>query len=119
MKRDTGLDYLLDLAGELIVHDDGTWIKIEARLLDQPTKGCPHGIKYSLTLHDRDGRRLLGFDNAHEIGAGKHSFYVGRRVEFDHKHSDEKVVPYQFQSAEQLLLDFFASVDRFLSESNE
>lgn len=119
MKRDTGLDNLLDLAGETIAHDDGTWIKIEARLLDKPTVDRPHGIKYSLTLHDRDGRRLLGFDNAHAVGSGRRGSYAGRRVEFDHKHTGEKVVPYQFQSAEQLLLDFFAAVDRFLSEGNE
>ena len=25
----------------------------------------PHGIKYAFTLHDHDGSRLLGFDNAH------------------------------------------------------
>ncbi len=27
----------------------------------------PHGIKYSFTLHDVDGTRLLGFDNAHGL----------------------------------------------------
>jgi hypothetical protein len=27
----------------------------------------PHGPDYSLTLHDGDGERLLGFDNAHPI----------------------------------------------------
>jgi hypothetical protein len=25
----------------------------------------PYGIKYSFTLHDHNGRGLLGFDNAH------------------------------------------------------
>ncbi len=29
-----------------------------------------YGIRYSLTLHDREGDRLLGFDNAHEISYG-------------------------------------------------
>jgi len=117
MKRDTGLDTLLDLAGEIIVHDDGTWIKIEATLLDKPSEERPHGIKYSLTLHDRDGKRLLGFDNAHEVRRGKRGAYAGRRVEYDHKHSNEKVVPYQFQSAAQLLSDFFAEVDRIYNRT--
>lgn len=27
----------------------------------------PHGIRYSFTLHDHDGSRLVGFDNAHGI----------------------------------------------------
>lgn len=115
MKRDTGLDYLLDLAGEIIVQDDGTWIKIEATLLDKPTKERPHGIKYSLTLHDRDGKRMLGFDNAHDVRPSKRGFYAGHRVEYDHKHSNEKVVPYQFKSAAQLLEDFFTEVDKIVN----
>lgn len=119
MKRDTGLDNLLDLAGEIIVHEDETWIKIEATLLDKPTMERPHGIKYSLTLHDKDGRRVLGFDNAHEARPGKRGSYAGSRVEYDHKHSNDKVNSYQFQSAEQLLSDFFAAVDRFIAERNE
>jgi hypothetical protein len=27
----------------------------------------PRGIKYSFTLHDVDGTRLLGYDNAHGV----------------------------------------------------
>jgi hypothetical protein len=33
------------------------------------TAGRPHGIKYAFTLHDVDGTRLLGFDNAHGLPA--------------------------------------------------
>lgn len=32
-----------------------------------PSDQRPQGIKYSFTLHDVDGTRLLGFDNAHGI----------------------------------------------------
>jgi hypothetical protein len=77
MKRDTGLDYLLDLAGEIIVQEDGSWIKIEVVELDQPTQERPHGIKYSLTLHDRKGNRILGFDNAHAVRSSKRGYYSG------------------------------------------
>ena len=31
------------------------------------TEARPHGLSYSLTLHDRSGRRLMGFDNAHAV----------------------------------------------------
>ena len=41
------------------------------------TAARPQGIKYSFTLHDVDGTRLLGFDNAHG---------VPRVVAFDHRH---------------------------------
>lgn len=27
----------------------------------------PHGIKYSLTLHDRRNHRVIGYDNAHSF----------------------------------------------------
>lgn len=41
MSTDKGLDYLLDLDGQILAQEDGSWIKIEARLLDEPTKECP------------------------------------------------------------------------------
>jgi hypothetical protein len=30
----------------------------------EPDEHVPHGIRYALTLHDRYGTRLLGYDNA-------------------------------------------------------
>jgi hypothetical protein len=57
-------DFLLDLDGEVIVQDRGYWVKIEARRRN-PSPHVPRGIDYSLTLHDKYGKRVLGFDNAH------------------------------------------------------
>ena len=62
-KRDP-LAYLLDLHGEILVQEGGYWIKIEARRCE-PSAQIPHGISYSLTLHDGFGKRVLGFDSAH------------------------------------------------------
>lgn len=31
------------------------------------TTARPYGMKYAFTLHDVDGTRLLGFDNAHGV----------------------------------------------------
>jgi hypothetical protein len=42
------------------------------------TKSWPQGIKYILTLHEPEGRRIYGLDNAHGVRR--------RRPEFDHRH---------------------------------
>ncbi len=66
----------------------------------------PHGIKYSFTLHDHDGSRLLGFDNAHG---------VPRAETYDHRHRfrrTQQLVAYEFQGADQLICDFFAAVEQ-------
>ncbi len=59
-----GLESLLELDGEIFPMEKGYWTKIEAKMV-QPNDKIPHGIKYSLTLHDRNNSRILGYDNAH------------------------------------------------------
>lgn len=115
-KRQTDLDTLLDLHGEILVQDGGYWIKIEAWTVE-PAEGVPHGIRYTLTLHDPKGRRILGYDNAHPLRAPRKGF-AGRRVEYDHvhRHARDKGVAYEFSSAGQLLTDFFDDVDKVLKE---
>jgi hypothetical protein len=116
MSKDKGLDYLLDLDGEILAQERGYWIKIEARQLDRATKECPHRIRYSLTLHDRYGKRVLGFDNAHSVKTRKRGRYKGRSVTYDHRHMSpvDKGTPYVFESTEQPLSDFFKAVDKYL-----
>ena len=118
MSRDTGLDTLLDLHGSIIDQGDGYWVNIQARLLDNPSDERPHGISYSLTLHDPYNQRILGFDNAHSIKSAGRKKYTGRLVEYDHKHRSpkDKGIPYEFVSAYQLLKDFFNEVDKVLKE---
>ena len=58
MDTDSGLENLLGLHGEIIAFDNGTWAKFVAIRVD-PDEARPHGISYSLTLHDRDGRRIF------------------------------------------------------------
>jgi len=115
-KRPADLEPLLDLHGEILVQDGGYWIKIEAWTVE-PTIGVPHGIRYSLTLHDPRGRRILGYDNAHAVAAPRKGF-AGRRLEYDHvhRHAKDKGVAYEFSSAVQLLADFFEEADRVLKE---
>ena len=66
----------------------------------------PHGIKYAFTLHDVDGTRLLGFDNAHGVPRAK---------AYDHRHRFRRPmepVPYDFRGADELICDFFAAVEQ-------
>jgi len=103
-KEDTSLETLLDLDGEVFPMENGYWTKFEACRIT-PTLQIPHGIKYSLTLHDRNNNRILGFDNAHGHKPKK-KLYGTRKVTWDHKHKMEKVYPYEFESSSQLLENF-------------
>ena len=69
----------------------------------------PNGVKYAITLHDRTGKRLLGYDNAH--GYIKH-----RKIEWDHKHIKERVVAYHYENAAKLLEDFYTDVENCLEK---
>jgi predicted transcriptional regulator len=59
---------------------------------------------YSLTLHDENGDRLVGFDNAHAAPSRKGR---SRRVAHDHRHRLRAVRPYEYQDAATLLEDFW------------
>jgi hypothetical protein len=113
MVKDGPLAYLLDLDGETLVQQGGYWVKIEARTCEASLQ-VPHGISYSLTLHDRYGERLLGFDNAHAPPKERKGFSA-RRVEYDHWHPDGRTIEaYEFTDAGKLLEDFFLAVDRVM-----
>jgi hypothetical protein len=64
--EDETLAYLLDLDGEEIIYDGGHVARFTVkRIAATPEK--PHGVSYSLTFHAADGRRLMGYDNAHAV----------------------------------------------------
>lgn len=117
MSVDHGLETLLDLNGYVVEQDGGYWIKVEAWQVT-PSMVIPHGIRYSLTLHDRYGKRLMGYDNSHAVKPPKKFKFVGQRLPYDHKHRHpvDRGVPYEFVDAQQLLTDFFAEVDHILKE---
>lgn len=94
--------------------ENGYWTKFEARKVE-PSDNIPHGIKYSLTLHNRRNERILGYDNAHAIKR-KGNPYIANRIVWDHKHKRDVVEAYEFDSAGQLLEDFWADVERILKE---
>lgn len=95
---------LLDYHGRRYWLTNGWSIRFRVLLIEQ-SESRPHGIKYSFTLHDVDGARLLGFDNAHGLS---------RLQPFDHRHQFRKprmLVPYDFRGADELICDFFAAVE--------
>jgi hypothetical protein len=115
----TGLEYLLGLDGNIEVQNDaGYWVKMEVASVPVMTER-PHGIRYSLTLHAPDNTRLIGFDNADGVKpVGSRFKHAGKRFPYDHRHRhalDEGVL-YEFDTAYQLVSDFYAEVDRVLKE---
>jgi len=110
--NDPGLDTLLELNGEIFPMDNGFWTKIEAREIVQ-NDSTPHGVRYSLTLHDRSNLRVLGYDNAHRFRVGRKGFRV-KKIEWDHKHEQNKIKPYEYENAGQLLEDFWNDVKRII-----
>lgn len=114
---DPAIDTLLDLHESILDQGNGYWVKLEAWRVEV-SEQIPHGIRYSLTLHEPYGNRILGYDNAHAVKPPKKFKYAGRILAYDHKHrhAADKGVPYEFKDAQQLLVDFFADVDRVLSE---
>lgn len=115
--KDVGLENLLALNGTEYTEENGYWYKIEAYMVE-PTEERPHGIRYNLTLHDNFNQRILGFDNAHGIKMKTKGRFSGRITRYDHVHTsiNDKGTPYEFQSAEQLLRDFFQEVNLIIQQ---
>ena len=113
MPDDQGLDTLLALNGETFRFEGGFSVRIQAWQVE-PAPDIPHGVRYNLTLHDRYGTRLAGFDNAH--GVKVRTKAAGKRMPFDHRHRSrtDKGVPYVYRDAAQLLEDFFEEVEQIM-----
>lgn len=109
---DAELQYLLDLDGEIFPMDNGYWTKFKVAVVEQNDQ-IPHGIKYSLTLHDGNNVRILGYDNAHGIKPKKKKFGANR-IAWDHKHKRNIVKAYEFENPDQLLEDFWKDVEKII-----
>jgi uncharacterized protein DUF6516 len=111
---DHSLDTLLRLDGETFIVEGGYWVKFVIRQVPSSPER-PHGLDYSLTLHDGGNQRLLGFDNAHSITEGTGPG-ARTRIEYDHKHKGKRVRFYLYADAATLLSDFWTEVDLILKE---
>jgi hypothetical protein len=107
---DYTLETLLDLHGYIAEIGGGFWVKIEASRIKE-SENKPFGLKYSLTLHSPNGDRVLGYDNAHSIPGQNY------RQPHDHKHRGSTVKKYLYQSAEELLSDFWNDVDKIVKNN--
>ena len=109
------LEFLLDFDGRIHHLEWGYWLKFAIKR-GAPSAGRPYGFAYAFTLHGADGRRLLGYDNAHRASEKRQRGGVRIRT-FDHWHSSgrDKGRPSRFVDAETLLDDFFDAVERELS----
>ncbi len=115
MKDDKTLENLLDLDDTKMVIDEklGLWVKFEAFSTSVSIRS--NGVRYSLSLHDKLGNRIMGFDNAHEIEYGSKRKVSPKRT-FDHWHFDErdKGRPYDYVNAGKLMEDFWMEVEKRL-----
>jgi len=114
---DQGLELLLDLDDERFVLESGYWVKFEVRRVPQ-SSSIPHGIRYSLTLHDRINKRVLGYDNAHEVFSGRQNREATPGIR-DHRHYGRSVEGYRYRNASRLLEDFFIDVNRILASKTD
>jgi len=114
--RDHTLEFLLAFDGRIHHLERGYWIKFEIKRVEA-TKGRPHGLSYSFTLHALDGTRLVGFDNAHGVPAPG-SRFKKRPPASDHWHRTESDPGrlYAFKDVGTLIDDFFDEAERVLAE---
>ena len=112
---DHGLAFLLAFDGRIHRYEGGYWVKFEIKR-SAPTLQRPHGLSYCFTLHDPDGTRLLGFDNAHAVRPRGARFKKKSKAT-DHWHRDhtDKGRPYEFTDAAVLIKDFMDEVEEILA----
>lgn len=113
-RRDEGLDRLLDLDGFLAEVGGGFWVEIVARRVP-PDADRPHGVSYTLTLHDPAGQRVFGIDNAHLIRA-THGPAGRSSAARDHLHRGKSVRPYAYRGADTVADDFWREIGAILKK---
>jgi len=112
--HDPGVAILVDLDGVSLTVDAVGKFAVRFIVKQVPSSPeRPHGLSYSLTLHDETGARLVGFDNAHAAPARKGR---GRIVAQDHRHRLRTIRPYEYRDAATLLADFWTEVYAVLDE---
>jgi len=114
--QDHALAALLDLDGVTFFVDTekSYWVKFRIVPI-QPTPEKPHGLSYTITLHEPSGKRIFGYDNAHPVQASAGP--GGKKARpYDHMHREDTIRPYGFVDAATLLADFWSNVDKILEE---
>jgi hypothetical protein len=81
---------------------DGGIVEMVIWKVPEPVPPTTHGLKYRL-FYGINGERVVGYDN--ERGKG------------DHRHVRSRETSYRFVSAEKLVADFLADVEKVRGES--
>lgn len=116
-KRDQEHDYFLSLNRQWIGYEKGYWATFRVRRVAESDER-PHGYQYSLSLHDTNDERVLGYNNAHSVNVGSGPAMRSRRPRaYDRiNRRGRKPVPYTFTTPYKLLEDFFADVEAILKK---
>jgi hypothetical protein len=113
---DHTLEFLLAFDGREHWLQDDYRLKFEIKRVSR-TASQPHGLRYSFTLHGPDGKRLMGFDNAHPVRfPGSRHKAPPKTADHWHRTEADKGRPYKFVDAETLVADFFREAYRVLGE---
>jgi hypothetical protein len=92
--------------------DEHHWVKFDVNRTPV-TSEWPHGLRYSITLHEISGARIVGFDNAHPVSKVKGPAGKSKQ-KYDHKHRFRTIRPYDYSNAGMLIEDFWKEVDSVL-----
>jgi hypothetical protein len=116
-KRDDGRDYFLSLNRQWIGYEKGYWATFRVTVVPASDER-PHGFQYSLSLHDGNDDRVLGYNNAHRVDVATGPARRSKRPKaLDHiNRRGRKPVPYKFTTPYKLLEDFFADVEKILKK---
>ena len=95
------------MKAELLIHDKvkdrhGGIIEVKIWLVPK-SADRPHSYKYSL-VYIKHGKRILGYDNAEGKG--------------DHRHCNDKEMPYKFTSVKKLFEDFYGDLKEVSSHES-
>jgi len=77
------------------VNPDGDTIEIKIWKVPA-SEDKPFGVKYSFVFI-RDGKRIIGYDNAERKG--------------DHRHIGDREIPYNFTTVKKLFDDFYRDLE--------
>lgn len=114
-RRGEDLDRLLDLDGFLAEVGGGFWVKMVAQRVPFDERR-PHGISYTLTLHEPGGRRVFGIDNAHPVRSTRGPAGSSLAAS-DHLHRGVAVRRYGYRDADTLIADFWHEVEAILRKA--
>ena len=112
---DHGLELLLSYDGRILYLEGGYHLKFEISRTEK-TEARPHGLSYSFTLHDRNNRRVLGYDNAHTVKPPGRNARARKRHDHWHRDASDKGRPYGYIDAATLVKDFFDEAGRYLAK---